>query len=309
VKVSIITATFNKLELTQAFWASLLAYPPDVEWQMIWVDDGSTDGTRDWLRTLPAPLCRSFFNDKNLGYAGANNLGAKHATGDILAFLNNDLVLTNGWFSPLYHTLQSVSGVGIVGNVQLSIKTGLIDHAGVRFDLVGLPIHYLKNWPRNALRGDGILSNAVTAACWVVYRKVFLENGGFDDAYRNGGEDFDLCIRLGNAGYRHWVDYRSVIWHHLNSSPGRKAHDLQNQARFLRQWSHATSKWGQADWPRAYISRILRNPKHINGTKTIDALLRVLYLRRGDSAWAALRRKRLMNPSTVHFKAINETAS
>lgn len=309
MKVSIITATFNKLELTQAFWASLLTYPPSLTWEMIWVDDGSTDGTREWQRTLPAPLCRSLFNDENLGYAGANNLGAKHATGEILAFLNNDLVLTNGWFSPLYHTLQSSSGIGIVGNVQLSIATGLIDHAGVRFDLVGVPTHNLKNRSRIALRGNGVSSNAVTAACWLVCRKVFLENVGFDEAYRNGCEDIDLCIRLGNTGYRHWVDYRSVIWHHVSSSPGRKAHDLQNQARFLRQWSHVTSKWGQADWPRAYISRILINPKQINGIKTIDALLRILYLRHGDSAWAALRRKKLMNLSTVHSNAINETAS
>ncbi|MCX6937397.1 MAG: glycosyltransferase family 2 protein [Verrucomicrobia bacterium] len=309
MKVSIITATYNKLELTQAFWASLVSYPPDVEWEMIWVDDGSTDGTREWLRTQPAALCRSFFNDKNLGYAGANNLGATHATGDILAFLNNDLVLTDGWFPPLCNILQNSSGVGIVGNVQLSTVTDLIDHAGVRFDLVGVPVHHLKNRPRGALRGNGCLSKAVTAACWLVNRTVFLENGGFDESYRNGSEDIDLCIRLGNAGYRHWVDYRSVIWHHVSSSPGRKTYDLQNQARFLKQWSHVTLVWGQVDWPRAYLSRILRNPGQLNLTKAFDALLRVMCLRRGDSDWAAKRRQKLMNIYETKAKVVAEVAS
>lgn len=295
--LSIITATFNKLELSQAYLASLEANPPLKPWELIWVDDGSTDGTRDWLHTLPSSRHRVLLNERNLGYAASNNRGASQARGEVLALLNNDLVLTPDWFEPLSQSLSAAPDIGLVGNVQVSPATGLIDHAGVVFDLIGTPIHRLKNRPQRALNGDGVFSRAVTAACWLVHKDVFLKAGGFDEAYLNGGEDFDLSLRLGQAGYRHWVDYRSVIWHHVSSSPGRKARDLENQARFLRQWGHLTSTWGQTDWPRAYLSRILRNPKQLNATKTADALLRLLRLKHGDSAWAAQRREKLMHPS------------
>jgi glycosyltransferase involved in cell wall biosynthesis len=120
----------------------------------------------------PPVNIRVIFNNKNLGYAANNNLGAQAAMGDILVFLNNDLILTPGWFEPLVNVfnenlqqvslssqfnvmvgqpktclnlnskLQLPSGLrrlGIVGNVQLQVSTGLVDHAGFFFDLVGAP--------------------------------------------------------------------------------------------------------------------------------------------------------------------------
>jgi O-antigen biosynthesis protein len=294
MRVSIVTALFNRLDLTRAFLASLEAYPPPEPWEILWVDDGSTDGTREWLATLPAPRHRVILNSQNLGYAAANNLGAHAATSDTLAFLNNDLVLTPGWFAPLAERLSSIDRIGIVGNVQVVPASELIDHAGVFFDLVGRPGHRLKNRPPQALRGPGVFSRAVTAACWLVRREVFLGAGGFDEAYRNGSEDFDLCLRLGEAGLRHWVDYRSVIYHHVSSSPGRRQRDHANEARFLRRWHAHTSLWGREDWPREYLSRIARHPLQLNATKTLDASLRLLKLRHGDSSWAARLRAQLI---------------
>jgi GT2 family glycosyltransferase len=358
VKTSVVTALFNRLDLTQSFWRSLLSNPPTGLWEMVWIDDRSTDGTRDWLNELeawswelraksfapqfsgpsdsadPAALInkcsnpplniRVILNDSNLGYAANNNLGAQAAKGDTLVFLNNDLILTPGWFEPLVNVfnenlqqvslssqfkvkvgqpetylnlkLQPPSGLrrlGIVGNVQLQVSTGLVDHAGVYFDLVGMPVHKFKNRHRTVLQTDGISCRAVTAACWCVRREVFLEAGGFDTAYRNGFEDIDLCLRLGQLGYTHWVDYRSVIWHHVSSSPGRTKHNDVNRVRFLKQWAGMTAKFGQEEWPREYLARVFRDPLKLNLYKTVDALLRIVGLRKGDSAWSAKRRDEL----------------
>jgi GT2 family glycosyltransferase len=361
VKTSIVTALFNRLDLTQAFWGSLLSNPPTGLWEMVWIDDGSTDGTRAWLNEFgawswelgarsrepganslepraltdspaiiqpcsnPPVNIRVIFNDKNLGYAANNNLGAQAAKGDILVFLNNDLILTPGWFEPLLNVFNkeppdSLSfkfkvnaeqpetclnlnsklklpdaprRLGIVGNVQLQVATGLIDHAGVYFDLVGMPVHLFKNQHRSAIKTAGTTCRAVTAACWCIRREVFFEVVGFDTAYRNGFEDIDLCLRLGQLGYTHWVDYRSLIWHHVSSSPGRTQHNDANRARFLKQWAGVTSKFGQDEWPREYLARVFRVPLKLNLYKTIDALLRIVGLRKGDSAWAAKRRNEL----------------
>ena len=357
--ISLITATFNNLTLTQNYWASLLEFPPSHAWEIIWIDDGSTDGTREWLAELgarslelrskslelrsksselgawscaaeanslelrastdspaiiqtcsnPPVNIRVIFNDKNLGYAANNTLGAQAAQGDILAFLNNDLVLTPGWLEPLLEALNATplasslktelqraglnQRMGIVGNVQLQVTTGLIDHAGIYFNLVGMPVHLFKNQPTAVLNKEGASFRAVTAACWCIRREVFLEAGGFDTAYRNGLEDIDLCLRLGQLGYTHWVDYRSVIWHHVSSSPGRTKHNDANRARFLKKWACVTSKFGQEEWPREYLARVFRNPRKLNFYKTIDALLRIVGLRKGDSAWAAKQRNEL----------------
>ncbi|MES1194676.1 MAG: glycosyltransferase [Opitutus sp.] len=95
-RVSFVVPLYNCLGLTQAMLASLQAsLPADLALEIIFVDDGSTDGTREWLATLP-PDIRVVLNEKNLGYAAANNRGAALARGEFLALLNNDLILAPG---------------------------------------------------------------------------------------------------------------------------------------------------------------------------------------------------------------------
>ena len=292
--ISIITACYGRLELTQAYLNSLQAHPPDEPWQVVWVDDGSTDGTREWLSKLDRRKHTVFFNEQNLGFARNNNLAARAARGDTLVLLNNDVELTSGWFYPLAESLGKIPNVGVVGNVQLIPASGLIDHAGTFFDLVGRPGHILKGRPRSALKPPGMFCAAATAACWMIKKDTFLGVGGFDESYVNGSEDFDLCLRLGKGGFRHWVDHRSVIWHHVSSSPGRRDRNAYNESLFLRRWAAHTSVLGRRDWPRQYLARVRRNPKQLNAKKTIDAVLRFAGLRKGDSDWAASVRARLM---------------
>ena len=292
--ISIITALYNQLELTRAYWESLLANPPSEPWEIIWIDDCSTDGTREWLKSIGSEHCRVIFNETNQGYATNNNRGASLARGDTLIFLNNDLELEESWLEPLLECLNRVEKVGVVGNIQVQHSTGLIDHAGVWFDLVGCPGHLHKGVNPKNIKEIGTFCKAVTAACWATRKKTFELVGGFDTAFRNGAEDFDLCLKLHQRGYRHWVDYRSQVRHHVSASPGRKLMDNKNQAIFITRWGELTSQFGQEDWPREYLKRILKHPTHIIATKTLDALLRLAYLKRGPSKWATKRREKLI---------------
>ena len=91
--LSIVTPVFNRLDFTQAFVAALPgSLPGGLEWECLLVDDSSTDGTRAWLDAL-APPFRALHQERNLGFAAANNRGAREARGELLALLNNDLVL------------------------------------------------------------------------------------------------------------------------------------------------------------------------------------------------------------------------
>ena len=293
--ITIITAVYNQLPLTQAYWASLLKHPPNDRWEIIWVDDCSTDGTREWLKSIESENCRVILNTKNQGFAANNNLGARHASGELLCLLNNDIILITGWFEPMLRALSQNDAVGIVGNVQLRVDTHRVDHAGIWFDLVGLPNHAYQRQNTDTIKGTGCYYSAVTAACWLMKKELFITNGGFDTNYRNGYEDIDLCLRLNQAGYQHWVAYESRILHHVSSSKGRTRHNCSNIKYFLQQWAALSGEIGQKEWHSNYLKRIIKQPIQLNLSKTIDASLRALKLRSGDSNWARKKREEFLS--------------
>ncbi len=231
MKISFIVPLYNCLPLTQAMLASLQGtLPAGLAHEIIFADDGSADGTRDWLRTLKPP-CRAVLNEKNLGFAGACNRGAAVARGEFLFFLNNDLVLLPGWLEPMLAVFAARADAGLVGNVQLNHATGAVDHTGLAFNAKGKPEHI-------TTRGRGGLQPviAVTGACFAIRAATWRQLGGFDEGYVNGCEDVDLGLRAREAGLTNYVALRSVVRHHISASTGRKLRDEHNTARLLQRW-------------------------------------------------------------------------
>lgn len=288
--LSIITALFNRLDLTRGFIEQLQPLIATKPMEVVLVDDGSTDGTREFLQTL-APPFRVILNETNLGYAGSNNRGARATSGDFLFFLNNDLVLGSGWIEPMLAEVVK-RDAGMIGNIQRNAASGHIDHAGIVFTPWGIPEHYGQNYLRLPARSDWTFP-AVTAACCAVERSKFLEVGGFDEAYRNGMEDIDLCLRLRAAGLRNRVAPRSQVGHHISSSPGRKVADQANIRRFLEKWGDETREIGWQDWPLHYLRRHARKPWQLNGPKTWHALTMLAGWRRSRPAWMQEKEKQL----------------
>lgn len=231
MKASFIIPLFNGLSLTQAMLNSLRAtLPAGLAHEIILVDDGSTDGTRPWLAGLGDP-CRVLLNERNRGFAATCNHGAASASGDLLFFLNNDLVLLPGWLEPMLAAFVRFPNAGLVGNVQLQHATGAVDHAGIAFDPKGKPVHLTQPG-----RGEWRQCTAVTGACFGLRRELWRELDGFDEAYVNGGEDVDLAFRALAAGRINLVALRSVVRHHVSASLGRKLRDEQNTRRLFRRW-------------------------------------------------------------------------
>ena len=266
--VSFLIPLYNCLAFTQAMLASLRAtLPAGLPHEIIFIDDGSTDGTRPWLASLATdPAIRVVLQRENLGYAAANNAGAAVARSEFLALLNNDLVLTPRWLEPML-AAHRASGdrAGLVGNLQLDAATGALDHAGIAINLQGKPEH-LRRLPLASRLAPFACphrrSVAVTGACVLVRRALWEKLGGFDEKFINGCEDVDLCLRAAAAGHVNLVALRSVVRHHISSSPGRKLRDEANTRHLVLRWHDTLCQLGARLWCRDHLATYLRDPRN-----------------------------------------------
>jgi len=298
--VSFIIPLYNGLALTQECLRTLRAtLPPGLRHEIILVDDGSTDGTRDWLRSLPPPG-RALLNETNLGFAGTCNRGAAAATGKFLIFLNNDLVLLPGWLEPMLSAARSLGyRTGLVGNLQYRVDDGTLDHAGIQVTAAA-KLEHLRTVPPGAAKWYEAF--AVTAACCLIRRAVFQEAGGFDPAYRNGGEDIDLALTLRARGYRNVVVPGSAVRHHVSAARGpTSARDEANSRRLFQRWpaelaaAVATAWAGAAPLaPTEYLSPATRrmDRRHLAGWRSRPSaraqLLARWQIAREHRRWQAL---------------------
>lgn len=254
MKVSFIIPLYNCLAHTQECLRTLrLSLPAGLDHEIILVDDGSTDGTREWLATS-AGGCTVVLNERNLGYAGANNRGAARATGDLLVLINNDLIFAPGWLEPMLALHARLPRPGLIGNLQYDAQTGALDHAGIGFDAKGKPGHD-RLLPLLAWLAPGYRKvPAVTGACMLLSTVLWRELGGFDEGFRNGGEDVDLCLKARAAGRANAITLRSAVRHHISASPDRKTRDEENSRRLTRRWRDDIAGLAARAWCREFLA-------------------------------------------------------
>jgi GT2 family glycosyltransferase/glycosyltransferase involved in cell wall biosynthesis len=236
VRVSIVIPVYGRVELTRQCVEALLEHTVSAEVEVIVVDNASPDATAEYLAGLDGRV-RVIANAENLGFARACNQGARAARGDYLLFLNNDTIPPRGWLSPLVRELDLDPAVAIAG-AKLLYADGRVQHAGIAFSRPdAVPYHVYRNAPRtHPATSRRRELRAVTGACMLVRRSAFEAAGGFDEDYRNGFEDVDLCLRVREAGGRVVYQPASELIHLEEQTPGRKAHDDANLRRFLERW-------------------------------------------------------------------------
>lgn len=172
-------------------------------------------------------------HDKNRdGFAATCNRAAKESTSDVLIFLNDDTICLDGWADPLRDALYGTESDAIAG-ARLLYPDGRIQHSGVflRRD----PSGNLEGYNRKTESGSGEVP-AVTGACLALRRKTFEDLGGFDEGYRNGYEDLDLCLRHREADGTVVYVAESTVIHLESKSPGRFDHAAENIALLQERW-------------------------------------------------------------------------
>ena len=136
IDVSIIIPVFNKLAFTRQCLNRIERHlSGEVRFEVIVVDNGSTDGTKDFFTgtasySFPHTYHRS---EENLGFSRANNIGARLSSAKYLLFLNNDTIVRPGWLDAMVQVAEADDRVGIVGIKQLFPYTNSIHHTGIIF--------------------------------------------------------------------------------------------------------------------------------------------------------------------------------
>ncbi len=233
---SIIIPVFNHLHLTrqclESIWENTGA-PHEI----IVVDNGSQDGTRDYLQRLEAEgWVRVITNRANLGFARACNQGARAAPGECLVFLNNDTIVQPGWLEEMSACALKDAKTGAVG-ARLLYPDDTVQHAGVAFSRHKLVYHIYQHYDKDhpAVNKEREFQ-AVTAACLLIKKDLFFAAGAFDEAYRNGFEDVDLCFKLREQGFKVVYNPRAVVYHLESKTPGRHDREMENSRLFKSRW-------------------------------------------------------------------------
>ncbi|MFN8121947.1 MAG: glycosyltransferase [Thermoleophilia bacterium] len=232
--VSIVIPLYQRADLTAACLASLERTGTLERAELVMVDNASTDGTPE-LCAAWADRATIITNPVNMGFAAACNQGVRAATGDVVILLNLDTEVHDGWLDPLLDAVADPA-VGVAGS-RLLYPGGRIQHAGMAVMPGCITVHIHRYVP-----GDHPVVTRtrdlaiVTGACMAMRRDLYLEMGGFDEGYRNGFEDTDLCLRLASRGLVARYCGDSVVTHHESMSPGRLDHDHVNGARFRARW-------------------------------------------------------------------------
>ena len=225
--VSIVIPVKDNFKLTRACLESIFRNTEGVEYEVVVVDNGSTDETPQFFSSLKDPRVVYIRLEENLGFSKGCNIGAKASKGKFLIFLNNDTEVKKGWIEPIVKELERDRKT-ITGS-RLLYPDGTIQHAGVVVDdTLGFQ-HLYRRFPSDF---HGVLKRrefiGVTGACLGINRDRFFELGMFFEGYINGLEDIDLCFENRKRGGKNLYVPESTVVHYESKTAGRKDNESHN---------------------------------------------------------------------------------
>lgn len=240
--VSIVIISYDNLGLTRDCIESVLdnSVHPNIE--VIVVDNASGDGSAEWLAGLGDDRVKVILNERNVGFAAANNQGLAIATGDYLVLLNNDTVVPRGWLPRMLRHLD---------DPQIGLAVAVTNFSGneSRIDVTYRTLEEMLPFAERYMREhEGELFDIRVAAmyCAGMRRDVFETVGPLDETYAIGMfEDDDYSHRIRLAGLR-VVCLEDVFVHHVGQASFSKLDPAAYEALWRKNQAYFESKWGVA---------------------------------------------------------------
>ncbi len=246
--VSIIIPIRDRVDLLEKCVRAIFGKAEYHNYEILIINNDSREQeTHKYLEQLKEkPKVRIIDYHKPFNFAAINNFGADAARGEQLLFMNNDIeAISDGWLAAMLEHSQRPE-VGAVG-CKLLFPNDTIQHAGVIFGINGTAIHHHQGFARNSHGYWGLLNlirnySAVTAACMMVRKELFLQFGGFDeDNFAIAYNDVDLCLRLRERGLLIVYTPYAVMYHHESATRG---YDLdRDEVKALQErWGHVQQR-------------------------------------------------------------------
>ena len=234
MELSVICVNWNSADYLRECLASIDETTHEVAFEIIVVDNASPSGDVGMVAEQ-FPQITLIKSATNLGFAGANNLGFKHAAGDYVLFLNPDTKLIGPTIETMLGHIKTLPDAGVVGckllNSDLTVQLSSIQ----KFPTIlnqALDAEYLRlRWPRcplweiAPLFADNITQlkvDVIPGACMLLRRSVFEQVGMFSEDYFMYAEDIDLNYKLRRAGFTNYYVGETAIVHHGGGSSSRQ---------------------------------------------------------------------------------------
>lgn len=239
MKTSIIILTYNQLEVSKKCFESLAKYTKEEEVEIIVVDNGSTDGTREYLKSNSSFI--TILNDINMGFAKGCNQGIEVATGDNLLFLNNDTIVTENWLDAMLALLNSNEKIGMVGPVSNYISG--LQRINVDYhtdeEINEFSLRYCAK-----VKGKSKRVIRLVGFCLLVRRELIEKLVGFDERFKLGSfEDDDICLRTVLEGYELHIALDSFV-HHYGHVTFNGNNDININQLYIENRMKYIEKWG-----------------------------------------------------------------
>ena len=239
--LSVIIVNWKSSEYLRRCLQSLRKNSGGLVIEVIVLDNASNDGS-DKVTASVMPEAIFVQMEHNLGFAGANNTGARLASGEVFLFLNPDTEVKDKALHKMFDLCRSTKNAGAIGcrllNTDGSIQTSCIQSFPTITNQI-LDAECLRRlFPRSKLWGMAALFNhseeiqpveVISGACLMLKRCVFESIRGFSEDYFMYGEDLDLCYRIVCHGYKNYfVPSATVVHHGGGSTSHRKEHQFAN---------------------------------------------------------------------------------
>ncbi len=245
--VSIVIPVYNKFAYTAACLRSLAEHAGAIPFEVIVVDDGSSDATPQRLGEVAG--IRPLRNAQNLGFIGSCNAGAAAARGEYVLFLNNDTVVTAGWLDALVRCIEEAPQAGLVG-AKLVYPDGRLQEAGgiVFNDGSGWNVGRFED-PDDARYNFRREVDYCSGAAILLRRDLFVRLGAFDTRYTPAYyEDTDLAFAVRKAGLKVYYEPAATVVHFegitsgTDVASGAKRYQVINRDKFVDKWKDALAR-------------------------------------------------------------------
>lgn len=257
IKYSMCILALNHLDITKRCIQSIEQTNERKSIELILIDNGSFDGTREWLeRYAKQSDCwaKVIFhaNEVNKGCVVGRNQAISMATGEFVVLLDNDVeVLDASWLSQLTLFYLSQDDAGIVGPKMLyKNEQDKIQQVGFGVTKTGNIGYWGQGAARNEPKYNQICEfQGYPAACWLIKRELFTEHGTFDEIYSPVNyEDVDFCYRIRAAGWKIYYYPKVELLHHEHITTRNTQElkinrvTLKNGVVFKKRWKHMFEK-------------------------------------------------------------------